>query len=56
VPHGSADQNYYSVAKSWRHIFVYTPLIMKKTHPRCGALSYGGGEDEQVWLKWDVPI
>ena len=56
VPHGNVlISNYYSkVAKSWRHIFVYTPpdyeKNAKKRYPVL-YLQHGGGEDERVWIE-----
>jgi hypothetical protein len=56
VPHGNVMiKNYYSkVAKSWRHIFVYTPpdyeKNAKKRYPVL-YLQHGGGEDERVWIE-----
>jgi predicted alpha/beta superfamily hydrolase len=56
VPHGNVlIRNYYStVAKSWRHIFVYTPpdyeLNIKNRYPVL-YLQHGGGEDERVWIE-----
>jgi enterochelin esterase family protein len=56
VPHGNVlIKNYYSsVAKSWRHIFVYTPPDYEKTtsarYPVL-YLQHGGGEDERVWIE-----
>jgi enterochelin esterase-like enzyme len=56
VPHGNVlIKNYYStVAKSWRHIFVYTPPDYekngKKRYPVL-YLQHGGGEDERVWIE-----
>jgi enterochelin esterase family protein len=48
-------RNYYSkVAKSWRHIFIYTPPDYdKKTKARYPVLylQHGGGEDERVWIE-----
>jgi enterochelin esterase-like enzyme len=56
VPHGNVlIKNYYSkVAKSWRHIFVYTPPDYEKnTKNRYPVLylQHGGGEDERVWIE-----
>jgi enterochelin esterase family protein len=56
VPHGNVlIKNYYSkVAKSWRHIFVYTPPDYEKnTSARYPVLylQHGGGEDERVWIE-----
>jgi enterochelin esterase-like enzyme len=56
VPHGNVlIKNYYSkVAKSWRHIFVYTPPDYEKnTSTRYPVLylQHGGGEDERVWIE-----
>jgi enterochelin esterase-like enzyme len=56
VPHGNVlIRNYYSaVAKSWRHIFVYTPPDYdKSTNKRYPVLylQHGGGEDERVWIE-----
>lgn len=56
VPHGNVlIKNYYSnVAKSWRHIFVYTPPEYEKnTSTRYPVLylQHGGGEDERVWIE-----
>jgi enterochelin esterase-like enzyme len=56
VPHGNVlIKNYYSdVAKSWRHIFVYTPPDYEKnTSIRYPVLylQHGGGEDERVWIE-----
>jgi enterochelin esterase-like enzyme len=56
VPHGNVlIKNYYSkVAKSWRHIFVYTPPDYEKnTTARYPVLylQHGGGEDERVWIE-----
>ena len=56
VPHGNVlVKNYYSkVAKSWRHIFVYTPPDYEKnTSTRYPVLylQHGGGEDERVWIE-----
>ena len=56
VPHGNVlIKNYYSgVAKSWRHIFVYTPPDYdKNTSVRYPVLylQHGGGEDERVWIE-----
>jgi predicted alpha/beta superfamily hydrolase len=56
VPHGNVlIRNYYStVAKSWRHIFIYTPpdyeINTKKRYPVL-YLQHGGGEDERVWIE-----
>ena len=56
VPHGNVlIRNYYStVAKSWRHIFIYTPpdydSNIKKRYPVL-YLQHGGGEDERVWIE-----
>jgi hypothetical protein len=56
VPHGNVlIRNYYStVAKSWRHIFIYTPpdyeKNAKKRYPVL-YLQHGGGEDERVWIE-----
>lgn len=56
VPHGNVlIKNYYStVAKSWRHIFIYTPQDYdkntKKRYPVL-YLQHGGGEDERVWIE-----
>jgi enterochelin esterase family protein len=42
------------VAKSWRHIFVYTPpdyeKNIKNRYPVL-YLQHGGGEDERVWIE-----
>ncbi len=56
VPHGDVlIKNYYSeVAKSWRHIFVYTPPEYDKnltTRYPVLYLQHGGGEDERVWIE-----
>ena len=56
VPHGNVlIRNYYStVAKSWRHIFIYTPTDYEKnTKNRYPVLylQHGGGEDERVWIE-----
>jgi predicted alpha/beta superfamily hydrolase len=56
VPHGNVlIKNYYStVAKSWRHIFIYTPPDYdKNTRKRFPVLylQHGGGEDERVWIE-----
>jgi len=56
VPHGNVlVENYYSkVAKSWRHIFMYTPPgYDKNTTTRYPVLylQHGGGEDERVWIE-----
>jgi enterochelin esterase family protein len=56
VPHGNVlIENYYSkVAKSWRHIFIYTPPEYEKnTSTRYPVLylQHGGGEDERVWIE-----
>ena len=56
VPHGNVlIRNYYStVAKSWRHIFIYTPPDYEKnTKNRYPVLylQHGGGEDERVWIE-----
>jgi len=56
VPHGNVlVENYYSkVAKSWRHIFIYTPPEYEKnTSTRYPVLylQHGGGEDERVWIE-----
>ena len=56
MPHGNVlIKNYYSkVAKSWRHIFVYTPPDYEKnTSTRYPVLylQHGGGEDERVWIE-----
>ena len=56
LPHGNVlIKNYYStVAKSWRHIFVYTPPDYEKnTSARYPVLylQHGGGEDERVWIE-----
>jgi len=56
VPHGNVlIRNYYSkVAKSWRHIFIYTPPDYEKnTSARYPVLylQHGGGEDERVWIE-----
>jgi len=56
VPHGNVlIRNYYStVAKSWRHIFIYTPPDYEKnTQNRYPVLylQHGGGEDERVWIE-----
>jgi enterochelin esterase family protein len=56
VPHGNVlIKNYYSdVAKSWRHIFVYTPPSYEQnTTDRYPVLylQHGGGEDERVWIE-----
>ncbi len=56
IPHGNVlIKNYYStVAKSWRHIFVYTPpdyeKNIKNRYPVL-YLQHGGGEDERVWIE-----
>lgn len=56
VPHGNVlIRNYYStIAKSWRHIFIYTPpdydKSTKKRYPVL-YLQHGGGEDERVWIE-----
>lgn len=56
VPHGNVlIKNYYSdVAKSWRHIFVYTPPAYDRDitarYPVL-YLQHGGGEDERVWIE-----
>lgn len=56
VPHGDVlIKNYYSdVAKSWRHIFVYTPPEYEQNitarYPVL-YLQHGGGEDERVWIE-----
>jgi len=56
VPHGDVlIKNYYSdVAKSWRHIFVYTPPAYDRDitarYPVL-YLQHGGGEDERVWIE-----
>lgn len=56
VPHGDVlIKNYYSdVAKSWRHIFVYTPPEYERDitarYPVL-YLQHGGGEDERVWIE-----
>src|SRR5512143_3420074 len=56
VPHGNVlIKNYYSkVAKSWRHIFVYTPpgyeTNVQARYPVL-YLQHGGGEDERVWIE-----
>ncbi|MFZ0282663.1 MAG: alpha/beta hydrolase-fold protein, partial [Bacteroidales bacterium] len=56
VPHGNVlIKNYYSkVARSWRHIFVYTPPDYEKNmsvrYPVL-YLQHGGGEDERVWIE-----
>jgi len=56
VPHGNVlIKNYYSkAAKSWRHIFVYTPpdydKNIKNRYPVL-YLQHGGGEDERVWIE-----
>ena len=56
VPHGSVlIKNYYSkVAKSWRHIYVYTPPDYDKNasarYPVL-YLQHGGGEDQRVWIE-----
>jgi predicted alpha/beta superfamily hydrolase len=56
VPHGNVlIRNYYStVAKSWRHIFIYTPpeyeSNTKQRYPVL-YLQHGGGEDERVWIE-----
>ena len=56
LPHGNVMiRNYYSkVAKSWRHIFVYTPpdydKNIKNRYPVL-YLQHGGGEDERVWIE-----
>jgi enterochelin esterase-like enzyme len=56
VPHGNVlVRNYYSkVAKSWRHIFIYTPPKYEtdtKTRYPVLYLQHGGGEDERVWIE-----
>jgi enterochelin esterase-like enzyme len=56
VPHGNVlIRNYYSkVAKSWRHIFIYTPPeynAKAKTRYPVLYLQHGGGEDERVWIE-----
>ena len=56
VPHGNVlVENYYSkVAKSWRHVFIYTPPEYEKnTSTRYPVLylQHGGGEDERVWIE-----
>ena len=56
MPHGNVlIKNYYStVAKSWRHIFIYTPPEYEKnTSTRYPVLylQHGGGEDERVWIE-----
>ena len=56
VPHGNVlIENYYSkVAKSWRHIFIYTPPEYEKnisTRYPVLYLRHGGGEDERVWIE-----
>lgn len=56
VPHGNVlIENYYSkVAKSWRHIFIYTPPDYEKnssTRYPVLYLQHGGGEDERVWIE-----
>lgn len=56
VPHGNVlIKNYYStVAKSWRHIFVYTPPDYEKNSSARYPVLYlqhGGGEDERVWIE-----
>src|SRR5450759_1814062 len=56
VPHGNVQiKNYYStVAKSWRHIFIYTPPEYENnTSTRYPVLylQHGGGEDERVWIE-----
>ena len=56
VPHGNVlIRNYYSkVAKSWRHIFIYTPPdynTKAKTRYPVLYLQHGGGEDERVWIE-----
>ena len=56
VPHGNVlIKNYYSgVAKSWRHIFVYTPPDYDKNNSARYPVLYlqhGGGEDERVWIE-----
>ena len=56
VPHGNVlIKNYYSsVARSWRHIFVYTPPDYEKNtsaHYPVLYLQHGGGEDERVWIE-----
>jgi enterochelin esterase family protein len=56
VPHGNVlISNYYSkVAKSWRHIFIYTPPeynTKAKTRYPVLYLQHGGGEDERVWIE-----
>ena len=56
VPHGNVlIRNYYStVAKSWRHIFIYTPPDYDKStkkHYPVLYLQHGGGEDERVWIE-----
>ena len=56
VPHGNVlIKNYYSkVARSWRHIFVYTPPDYEKnssTRYPVLYLQHGGGEDERVWIE-----
>jgi len=56
VPHGNVlIRNYYStIAKSWRHIFIYTPpdyeQNTKNRYPVL-YLQHGGGEDERVWIE-----
>ena len=56
VPHGNVlIRNYYSkVAKSWRHIFIYSPPDYEKnskTRYPVLYLQHGGGEDERVWIE-----
>jgi enterochelin esterase family protein len=56
VPHGNVlIKNYYStVAKSWRHIFIYTPPDYEKSATKRYPVLYlqhGGGEDERVWIE-----
>ena len=56
VPHGNVlVENYYSKeAKSWRHIFIYTPPDYEKnssTRYPVLYLHHGGGEDERVWIE-----
>jgi enterochelin esterase family protein len=56
VPHGNVlIRNYYStIAKSWRHIFIYTPPDYEKStkkHYPVLYLQHGGGEDERVWIE-----
>ena len=56
VPHGNVlIRNYYStIAKSWRHIFIYTPPDYEKNRKKRYPVLYlqhGGGEDERVWIE-----